>query len=149
MVDWAEFEAGLAETRRYLLSHHEPRDYDRTYAVAVLGQRVRLCARCTGIYPGILLGVLLGAPRIGGVAAIHLILVLPLPALVDWTATRFTDAAGSNLARTATGAALGYAYGLGVIALLGGDVRVLLIGAGYGLAAGALLARKRERYERG
>jgi uncharacterized membrane protein len=140
MVDWAELRTGLVETRRYLLSHHEPEDYDRTYAVRVFGRRERLCARCTGVYPGILAGLLAGFLEPGPLASTALLLVVPLPALVDWTLTRFTPRAGHNLVRTATGLLLGYGYGLGLVALLlRGDLRVLAIGAGYGLLSAALL----------
>lgn len=143
MVDWAELRAGLAETRRYLLSHHEPEDYDRTYAVTILGHRERLCARCTGVYPGILLGALAGLLDVGPFASTALLLVVPLPALVDWTVTRFTPRSGRNGVRTATGLLLGYGYGLGLVALLlRGELRVLAIGAGYGLLAAALLWRR-------
>lgn len=143
MVDWTELRAGLAETRRYLLSHHEPADYDRTYAVSVRGRRERLCARCTGVYPGILLGLVAGLLEAGPLASTALLLVLALPALVDWTVTRFTPRSGHNLVRTATGLLLGYGYGLGLVAIsLRSDLRVLAIGAGYGLVAAALLWRR-------
>jgi len=153
MVDWAEVRAGLAETRRYLLAHHEPGDEERTYAVAVLGRRERLCARCTGVYPGILAGLLVGLAavgRLGGADALRplastlLVAVLPLPALVDWTATRIGGRSGTNPLRTATGLLLGYAYGLGLVQLLlAGELRVLAVGAGYGLLAAALLWHRR------
>lgn len=141
MVDLAEVRAALAATRPYLLSHHEPSEWDRCYAPTVGDRRVRLCARCLGIYPGILVGVaawLLAAPLPTGLAAVAL---LPLPALVDWAASAFTPRAGWNPVRTATGAALGYAYGVGLAALLlGGDRRVLAVGVAYATVAGVLLA---------
>lgn len=144
MVDWAEFRAGLAETRRYLLSHHEPADHHRCYAPIVLGRSVHLCARCSGVYPGIAVGLLaaLAGPPAGSSPA--LVAVLPLPALVDWAATAFTRRGGANPVRTATGAALGYAYSVGLVLLfLGGDIRVLAVGAAYALAAVGLIALAR------
>lgn len=140
MVDWAEFGDGVAETRRYLLSHHEPADYDRTYRMSVLGREERLCARCTGVYPGIAAGLLAGILGGSALASTALLFVLPLPALIDWAATRLGGRSGTNAIRTATGLLLGYAYGLGLVALfLEGDLRVLAIGACYGLVAGTLL----------
>ena len=140
MVDWGEVRAGLAATRPYLLSHHEPEEYHRCYAPTVAGRRVRICARCLGVYPGIAAGLLVsvsGWPLPTGLLAVA---VLPLPALVDWTATAFTARRGWNPVRTATGAALGYAYGVGLAALfLDGDLRVLAVGAAYAVAAGLLL----------
>ncbi|WP_254839724.1 DUF2085 domain-containing protein [Natronomonas marina] len=141
MIDRAEVREALAETRRYLLSHHEPHEFDRCYAPVLFGRRVRLCARCSGIYPGIAAGIVahaVGPPAATGLA---LVALLPLPALVDWAATAFTDRRGHNPVRTATGAALGYGYGVGLGLLVGaGDFRVLAVGVAYGAAAAALLA---------
>ncbi|MFB6138661.1 MAG: DUF2085 domain-containing protein [Halobacteriaceae archaeon] len=154
-----DLRAGLAEgwraTRPYLLSHHVPADHDRCYALAVGDRRVRLCARCAGIYPGIVAGIVafalgaphtlaaLGAPAAPDAVALALVAVLPAPALLDWTATAFTDRAGLNPVRTATGALLGAGYGLGLGRLfVAGDVRVLAVGLAYGLLAVALLAAR-------
>lgn len=146
MVDWAEFRDGLAETRRYLLSHHEPEDHYRTYVVGLFGRRVRLCARCTGIYPGILAGILAWAAGPGVLTSIALVYALPLPALAEWTATRVTPRRGTNAVRTATGLLLGYAYGLAAATLLlEGDWRVLGAAIGYGLAAAVLLVLRERR----
>lgn len=146
MVDRAGVRAALAETRRYLLSHHDPADYDRCYAPVVFGRRVRLCARCSGVYPGIAAGLaaVLAGPPAGATVAV--VATLPLPALLDWARTAFTTHRGSNPVRTATGAMLGYAYGVGLILLLlRGRLVVLAIGAAYGLTAAALLVRQRRR----
>lgn len=146
MVDWSEFRAGLAETRRYLLSHHEPRDHYRTYLVSLFGRRARLCARCTGVYPGIAAGLLAGIGGGGPLASLLFVAVLPLPALLEWTATRFTQRRGYNAVRTATGLLLGYAYGLGAVwLLLRGDRRVLLVAICYGVPAAVLLAVRERR----
>lgn len=144
MVDWAEFRSGLRETRGYLLSHHEPHEHDRCYAPTVAGRRVRLCARCSGIYPGIVAGLVAFFLGPSWLASIASVAVLPLPALVDWTVTQYTTRRGSNPLRTATGLLLGYAYGLGVGLLLGaGDPRVLLVGVAYAVLAGGLLYHHR------
>ena len=139
---------GLSETRPYLLSHHEPADYDRCYAVPVRGRRVRLCARCTGIYPGVALGVafaFLAAPAAS--TALVVAAVLPVFALVDWARTAFTGASGSNPVRTATGALLGAGYGVGVVAFLTSlDPRLLAVAVAYGgVAAGLLTVERRTR----
>lgn len=147
MVDWAEFRKGLAKTRQYLLSHHEPEDHYRTYVVELFGRRTRLCARCTGIYPGILTGLLAWAVGPGALTSIALVYALPLPALIEWAATRLTPRRGSNAVRTATGLLLGYAYGLGAaVLLLEGDWRVLGAATGYGLAVAVLLSLRERRW---
>lgn len=142
-IDREEFGRGLRETRRYLLSHHPPADYHKCYRVAPFGRTVRLCSRCVGIYPGIVLGLLgyllvpPSTPTFLGVA------VLPAPALVDWTVTTYTGRSGHNVVRTLTGLLLGIGYGLGLGMVVGGlDGRVIVVGVVYGVVAGVLLARR-------
>lgn len=94
----------------FWLSHHHPEEYNRTY---LLGG-VRVCARCLGTYPVMLLvmGVLLRlrAP-LSWRWDLPLVLGLTAPALVDWAVGRFRPAAGSNAVRTLTGVLLGVALG--------------------------------------
>lgn len=136
-IDTSEIRRGLAAARPFLLSHHDPTEWNRCYSLTLSGWHVRLCGRCSGIYPGILLGLFaLTAP-----GPLLLVALLPLPALVDWTVTAFTRADGYNAVRTATGAVLGVGYALGLRRLfLQGDGRVLAVGAGYALLAAVLLA---------
>jgi uncharacterized membrane protein len=145
----SEIWSGLAETRVYLLSHHEPEEWDRCHAVRIPGRErpLRLCARCSGIYLGIALGVALvwaGALPVVPV----LVAVLPAFALADWARSQFTARRGSNSVRTATGLALGFAYGMGLLGVLRGDARVAVIAVGVGyasLAATGLWAERRLR----
>lgn len=140
MVDRREFRNGLAATREYLLSHHTRDERHRCYAPSLFGRQVHLCARCSGIYPGIALGLLAGVTGLTALPELLLIAVLPIGALVDWTVTEFTDREGFNVVRTVTGGLLGFAYGLGLVALfLEGNLGVLAIGVGYALVAGGLL----------
>jgi uncharacterized membrane protein len=143
MSSWrSEARAGIAETRRYLLSHHEPGEWDRCHAITVPGRKrpVRLCARCSGIYPGIALGI--GLVSTGALPVIPwLVAVLPAFALLDWARSQFTSHDGRNIVRTTTGFALGVAYGMGFLGVLRGDARVAIIAGGFGyalLAAGGL-----------
>lgn len=146
-LDWGELRKGLAETRPYLLSHHLPGQRHRCYRLRPFGRRIDVCARCSGIYPGIVLGVLGSLFGPGSVADLVFVVVLPLPALIDWMVTSLGDYRGSNPIRTATGALLGYAYGLGLATLfLDGDPRVLVIGLGYAATAAVLLGVERVRW---
>lgn len=66
--------------------------------------------------------------------------VLPLPALIDWTVTNFTDRRGTNIIRTITGFSLGTGYGIG-LGLFFGELNtgVFLIGLIYATVAVWLL----------
>lgn len=138
-VDRTELAAGLHRTRRYLLAHHEPEEYHKCWQITIRHKQVHLCSRCTGIYPGIAAALLTWwflphlVPEVVGVA------VLPLPALLDWTVTTYTEWDGWNVARTATGVALGAGYGFGLGYLAAGDLTVLTIGVGYAVLATLLL----------
>lgn len=139
-VDRAELREGLAETRRYLLSHHRPSEYHRCYSPSIGGRRLHICARCLGVYPGIAAGVLTALFLLNDVP-LALVALLPLPALCDWALTTFRPARGYNVVRTATGALLGCGYGLGVaLVLLEHELAVLGIGTVYAVVAGFLLA---------
>jgi uncharacterized membrane protein len=90
----------------FWLSHHHPDEYNRTYRLG----GARVCARCLGTYPVLLVAL-------GGLFALRAplhwrwdvpaVLVLTLPALVDWAVGRFRPAGGSNAVRTLTGVLLG------------------------------------------
>ncbi len=134
-----EFWGALRATGPFLLSHHLPADYHRCYTVSKR-RGIRLCARCTGIYPGIAIGFglfafsLVPGPRLAWIA------LLPLPALVEWTAITATDRRGSNPLRTLTGGMLGVGYGGGLYHLLAtGSLVVVLLGFVYGTVALGLL----------
>ena len=88
-------------------SHHIPEEYDHCVRFGPLP----VCARCLGIYPIAFALLLL---QLGG----HLdlsaldpwgVLVLPLPAVVEFLLEQWKLYAGSNLARIATGLPLGVA----------------------------------------
>jgi uncharacterized membrane protein len=145
-IDHTELRKGLAQTRQYVFSHHVPSEWYRCYTLLLRGRRIRVCARCLGIYPGIGLGLFAFFRSLD--SGSYLIALLPLPALLEWGVTSLTERRGYNLVRTATGALLGYGYGLGLGRLFGGsDVRILGIGVAYGLVAAWLLQYERKRSE--
>ncbi len=139
-IDWRELRRGLARTRPFLLSHHLPAEYDRCYAPVVRGRTIRVCARCAGIYPGILAGIWAALAAPATLGHLFLVVVLPMPALLDWSASALTDWQGSNPGRTGSGLLLGYGYGLGLVQLfVYGTLSVVAVGAGYGVLAVVLV----------
>lgn len=142
-----ELAAGIRRTAPFLLSHHDADEYDRCYALRLRGRIVRLCARCTGIYPGIAAG--LGVAALGEwTVPLTLVAVLPAFALVDWAVTAFSAADGANPVRTATGALLGFGYALGAVRLFRDPPapRVLAVGVAYALVAATLLTVERRAF---
>jgi uncharacterized membrane protein len=94
------------------LSHHTPEQYDHCWWLPMVGGRsVPVCARCTGVYPVAL--VLLTLQLLGrfSLAATDswLVVVLPLPAVVEFLGEQFGFWRGSNLVRIGTGLPLGVA----------------------------------------
>jgi uncharacterized membrane protein len=137
---WQELRDGLRETQTYLLSHHVPAERYRCYAPRIRDRQLHVCARCSGIYPGIALGAAAHLLELSPLTAFLFVVICPLPALVDWLLTTFTSRRGSNLVRTATGALLGYGYGLGLVYLLRGHVfPTLSVALTYTLLAGTSL----------
>ncbi|RQG93318.1 DUF2085 domain-containing protein [Natrarchaeobius halalkaliphilus] len=141
-VDTAEIRRGIAETRGFVLSHHLPEEYYRCYSPVVFGRQLHICARCVGIYPGILAGLFAYAVAPPPMTSVVLVALVPLPALVDWAVTTFTTRRGYNVVRTVTGSALGYGYGLGVgYVFVETNPFVIGVGVLYGLVAAVLLFR--------
>ncbi|WP_137285292.1 DUF2085 domain-containing protein [Halorussus salinisoli] len=147
---WREFRQGLGETRRYALSHHEPGDWDRCFAVSVPWRNrerpVQVCARCAGIYPGIAFGVLACVLGLLPRESIPVLVgVLPVFALADWSRTAYTHRTGHNLSRATTGLSLGIGYGCGLVGLTQQSLRPVVVAVGVvyaGIACVALVAEK-------
>jgi uncharacterized membrane protein len=139
-IDRSEIKKGLAETQQYLLSHHQRSEWYRCYAPVLFDRQLHICARCSGVYPGIAIGIFTFISNYTIPFQFYWISILPAPALIDWTLTSLVDYRGYNLVRTTTGLLLGYAYGLGTCLLFGDlKLRLLIIGFGYGILASTLI----------
>lgn len=142
-VERTEVLDGLRATRRYVLSHHEPPDWDRCYTIELpwRDRPGRLCARCSGIYPGVVLGVFLATRGLLPVS-LPLIALLPAFAVGERLLERETDYGGWNPLRSGTGLLLGAGYGLGLLALTDPPRRlgVIAVGVAYAAVALAILA---------
>ena len=94
----------------FWLSHHHAEEWNRTYLLGGL----RICARCLGTYPTLFVAIALQLAIRAPLALrwdIPAVLLLTLPALLDWARGRFQPAAASNGFRTLTGICLGAALG--------------------------------------
>jgi uncharacterized membrane protein len=106
---------GIREALPYLLSHHEPNEYHKCYRLSIGGRQLRLCARCSGLYPGLIAGIAVALLVPTARWILPAIVVLPAPAIGHWVWTHTTEQAGHNGVRTLTGLLVGLAYGLGVV----------------------------------
>jgi len=132
-----ELQRALAGMGPYLLSHHRADERYRCHRLRVGGRGVAVCARCSGVYPGIAAGLALVLTGTGAALWPWLVALGPAPALVDWVATTLGARRGHNGARTATGALLGAGYGVAIPWFLA-DPELWL--AGVALCYGALAA---------
>jgi uncharacterized membrane protein len=145
-LDYDGIREALAETRRHVFSHHAPSEWYRCYTISLRGRTLRVCARCSGIYPGIVSGAIFYVLIPTAPYQRSLVFLFPTLALLDWSVTTFTQIRGWNAIRTLTGLALGFAYGLGSgLVLVEHDWTVVLIGAIYGITAGIVLRLEHKR----
>lgn len=112
-----------------LLSHHPPRDFDHT--VRLFG--IRLCARCTGVFVGIVIcWVCDGGPaKPSSVTHLAACLLVPMPALLDFTLHEIGWWRGHNLMRLLTGGLFGAAVGDIVHGVVNGDVWRPVVGCAW------------------
>ena len=104
-----------------LLSHHPPSLYGHCLRVSFRGRSIYFCGRCTGIYSGLGLGIIL-------LLIFHVSLtpewfwfifavLLGFTTVVDWVSQRLTPRKTTNHIRAITG--FGSGFGLAIIFLMG------------------------------
>lgn len=95
---------------RVLLSHHRAHESHHCFGLGF----VALCARCVGLYPVLLLVVLLeaGLGRLDLGVRWFLAFALVIPAVIDWSRSKLFSAPGNNGIRLATGALAGLGLGI-------------------------------------
>ena len=97
--------------RKYILSHHLPKDYKRCINFKINNKIYFICSRCFGLYLGFLTFLILLSIFQNTLYNINFVLYLfPLPAVIDWSLHRFSVYQGTNSSRVATGFLLGIAY---------------------------------------
>lgn len=105
----------------FLLSHHKPEKLHRTIHIRLRGRNVYLCARCTGIYTGILsvlVAWFLGFFNLSEWLYLPLFSILPAPSIVDWLTQSCKLRESRNPIRTSTGYLLGISGGLFLLMLI-------------------------------
>ena len=105
-----------------LLSHHRSEKLHRTIHLNLRGKNIYLCARCIGIYSGILslfIAWFLGF-EIPAWLYLPLILILPLPSAVDWITQSCKLRESKNPIRIFTGFFFGITQGLFLLMLVKG-----------------------------
>ena len=107
-----------------LLSHHPPCDYDHTISVG----RMRICTRCSGILIGITFFLIwIHIHLFSPMKFIFFSVLLPLPAVFDFTTHELGWQKSSNLIRLITGVSLGISIGFGIIMLIQGILSYVIL----------------------
>jgi uncharacterized membrane protein len=111
-----------------LLSHHTPNKLHRTIRISFQGRNIYICARCTGVYSGIL------SVFVAWFLGFHfptwlylpLYALLPLPAIVDWVTQSCKLRESRNPIRVFTGYILGISGGLFFLMIVEGMFHLFL-----------------------
>ncbi|MDH5791764.1 MAG: DUF2085 domain-containing protein, partial [Candidatus Bathyarchaeota archaeon] len=88
-----------------LIEHHPPWQRDRCLSLSLKGRRVYLCARCSGT----VLGFVAGSIIVLGYPSLYSVVLLALPALIDWGTQKLCLRESTNMIRVLTGFSLGLA----------------------------------------
>ena len=118
-------ESAIHSVSRLLLSHHPPQHSNRTVILHWGRHRFRVCSRCLGFVLGFLTAFLLGPavnlPVWDWWFAIWLVLVSPMPAIVDFHGQLMVSWESTNLRRILTGMILGIGASLSILKVLNGN----------------------------
>jgi uncharacterized membrane protein len=110
----------IKESIHVMISHHPPSLYGHCLRITFRGKSLYLCGRCTGIYGGLGLGILLIAFLPVSLdpswAWFILAVALGLATVVDWTSQRLTPRKTTNHVRFWSGLFSG--IGLAIIFML-------------------------------
>jgi uncharacterized membrane protein len=95
----------VASFFRLLIEHHPPWRRDRCLCLSLMGRHVYLCARCTGTALGFIAGSLIDLESPG----LYFVVLLALPAIIDWGTQKLSLRESTNMIRVLTGFSLGLA----------------------------------------
>ncbi|TFG14509.1 DUF2085 domain-containing protein [Candidatus Thorarchaeota archaeon] len=130
----------IKETIHMLISHHPPSLYGHCLRLTVFGRSIYFCARCTGIYGGMGLGIVffsvLGISMEPSWLWFLIALVLGLSTVVDWMTQRLSPRKTRNSVRFSTGVMSG--LGLAIIFMLANLLYVLVALAAMMISVGVV-----------
>jgi len=100
--------------RKYLLSHHLPKDYDRCFLIKIKNKNYRICARCSGWYLSFLMFWILLLFNVNFLLNYKFIILyfFPIPAILDWILHQFRIFKGTNVLRFLTGILIGLTFAM-------------------------------------
>lgn len=101
-----------------MFSHHPPCQYNRTFSIG----KFRFCTRCTGLIIGIIISLLFFPEIRMNTILLFLSLLLPMPAVINFTLCEIGRIANNNYCRIFTGVLLGISIGLMIQNLLNGNL---------------------------
>jgi uncharacterized membrane protein len=130
---------------RIPLAHHSEFESDHAVPVNIGGYNIFFCTRCSGMLTGILIGVFIEsflflAYRFTiepGIAKI-LMIVLPIPGLIDWGTQRLGYRKSTDISRIITGLSIGFALHMTTLTEPGDTTPLLIIGL-YFIVFGLLI----------
>lgn len=101
-----------------LISHHPPSQYDRTFCLL----HIRFCARCSGILVGVILSMIFFRLISVELKLVFILsLILPLPAILNFTLSELGKLKDNNFKRIITGTLLGISIGFALSCFIFGN----------------------------
>ena len=102
-----------------ILSHHSLAKLSHTFRISVGSRNAFVCARCTGVVIGMIVGLVYVNILAGWFFQYPiLIFIFTMPAAVDWLLQVFRFRESTNSRRLLTGALIGQTYLVGLIAMV-------------------------------
>lgn len=126
----------MKEVIHTMISHHPPSMYSHCLRLSFFGRSMYFCARCTGIYGGLAIGIVillvLNVPLAPGWLWFMIALALGFATVSDWMTQRLAPRKTRNLVRVSTGFLSG--LGLAIVFLLA-DLLYMLLTLGVMMAS--------------